>query len=203
MVTAAAAGDAPATGGRRGRPATTTTIARTTARRDRMPAAVEAPTGAIRRRRRRRGPARAAAPGSPPARRRRRPPPGPGRRDRARRARAAGRSSVGATAPRSASHASLKAAVSTPSAAVNASSSVRPSAYERISVTSASCAVGPDQVVDRRDALGVGQEEPSAVSGTGRPARRAGSGRRRGPRARPGAVARRRSPGSGRPPGPR
>ena len=45
---------------------------------------------------------------------------------------------VGALAFTSLNHASPKAVMSSPSAALNASSSVRPCAYERISVTSAS-----------------------------------------------------------------
>ncbi len=67
---------------------------------------------------------------------------------------------TGTTASRSLSQAVPNAATSLPSAAWNASSSVRPSTYEPMRSTMRVLAVGPDQVVDRRDALGVGEEEP-------------------------------------------
>ena len=91
-----------------------------------------------------------------------------------------------------------------PTAAVNASSSVRPSAYEPISADERVLAVRPDEVVDGGHALRVGEAEAIAVVGNC-PVRPGERDERAvaAPRPRPGPGRPTRSPRSGRPPGPR
>ena len=118
----------------------------------------------------------ADAPAAPRARRPRPAADPPARRQRTRAARAAVRSARGSAAPRSSSQPAWNAARSSPSAAVNASSSVRPSAYavdERDQrVAGPSCA---HEVVDGRHGLRVGEERRCRRrSGTGRRGRSAG-----------------------------
>ena len=70
---------------------------------------------------------------------------------------------VGALALTSLNQASPKAVMSSPSAAVNASSSVRPCGVRADERDERVAAVRPDHVVDRADALRVGEEEVLAV----------------------------------------